>query len=105
MQTYQQREEFLYEMAKKFVEKIKLAYGNFIRAHITHQILKSKAPDMLAEKIVERYINSVKVQEEDEFGSKFVEKIADLLFLVETFHMMAYRVGYSKYRCLKKIKL
>lgn len=42
----------MFEMAKNFVDKIQLAYGNFMKAHLTYMVVKSKAPELLAQKIV-----------------------------------------------------
>lgn len=37
LQTYRVKEKFFFEVAKNIVDKIKLAYGNFVRAHLNHQ--------------------------------------------------------------------
>lgn len=63
-------------------------------------VVRSKAPELLAQKIVERYKHSIEIFGTDEFRSRFVEKMADILFLVETYHMVGYRLGYSRTKCL-----
>lgn len=105
MQNYQMKESMLFEFSKTFAKKIRQAYANFIKAHLTHQILKSKAPDMLAQEIVERFKNSIAVLEREEFRNRFVEKVADLIFLTESFYTIAYRVGYSRQRCLEQLRV
>lgn len=91
-------------MAKSFVDKIRLAYGNFIKAHLTYLVVRSKAPELLAQKIVERYKHSLELLNVEDFRSRFVEKMSDILFLVETYHMVAYRLGYSRTRCIATFK-
>lgn len=105
LQNYQVKEKFMFEMAKNFVDKIKLAYGNFIKAHLTYLVVKSKAPELLAQKIVERYKHTIEYFGANEFRSRFVEKMADILFLIETYHMVSYRLGYSKTKCLQTLRI
>lgn len=36
-------------------------------------------------------------------SSRYVEKMANIIILVETYHIMAYRIGYNKARCLQSL--
>lgn len=45
----------MFEVAKTVVSKIKLAYGNFIRAHLSREMLRRRAPKMIGREILGRF--------------------------------------------------
>lgn len=59
LQQYHIKEHVLFDVAKNVVDKIKLAYGNFVRAHLNHQMLVSKGPQIIGKAILGRYQQSI----------------------------------------------
>ena len=91
LQEHQLKEKILFSIAKTFVDKIKLAYGKFIRAHNQLRVYRRRAPHIIGRAIIQRYkANANAIKFKNFLAIRYVSEVSNMLALTKSFYMCSY---------------
>ena len=100
------KEKFLFDITKTLVLKIKEAYGRFMRAHQSLEIMKKNGSGVIADEIFERYRKYLRVLELEKFDyTKFVYELAMGLQLSKAFFVYLEKEGEDEDIIRKKFEV
>lgn len=103
LRSFDIKRRFLVETTAALVNKVKEAFYRFVRAHKTVEVLNSSALDILVHQMVRRYNNVVlAIRESRHSSTKLVREVDFLLRLLQLYHVVCFRKGFSESTTLEK---
>ncbi len=104
--AYIVKKSFLSEVAKTLIEKIYNAYVRFIKAHYMFDYISKDASNVIAERMVERYLNACDLIKYNRFDYiKMAHEFATQIDMYQAFQILNFRKGVIEPKCLLLSKI